>query len=44
MWAGRWIPFGYVAFAVRGEEYHLNAEQLAEGVRVRKLVLAVIKH
>lgn len=43
MWAGRWIQFGDVAFAVR-EECRLNAEQLAEGVRVTKLILAVIKH
>ena len=44
MWAGNQVQFGDVAFAVTGEECHLNAEQLAEGVRVRGLLLAVIQH
>lgn len=42
IWAGSQV--GDVAFAVTGEECHLNAEQLAERVRVRDLLLTLIKH
>lgn len=44
IWAGRQFQFGDVTFAGTGEECHLNAEQPAEGVRLRDLLLAVIKH
>lgn len=47
IWARRQVQFGAVAFAVTGDEYQdyrMNAEQLAEGIRLRDLILAVIKH
>lgn len=41
IWAGRQVQLGDVAFAVTGQEYQgyrMNAEQRAEGVRVRDLI------